>query len=57
MSPAKLARLLYRHTGPNGLQTERGMYITQAYIAWRDTPRKWKWIQTDTGGYAQVEDK
>jgi hypothetical protein len=26
------------------------------FEAWRDRPRYWKWIQTDAGGYAQVED-
>jgi hypothetical protein len=57
MSPAKLARLLYRHTGAYGIRTEHGMYKTAEYLAWRDTPRNWKWIQTDHGTYVQVEDK
>jgi hypothetical protein len=27
------------------------------YTAWRDQKRKWKWIQSDSGNYVQVEDK
>lgn len=57
MKPDKLARLLFRHTGKHGIRTEHGMYKDAEYIAWRDTPRKWKWILTDRGTYAQVEDK
>lgn len=27
------------------------------FTAWRDVPRKWKWIQSAYGTYVQVEDK
>ena len=55
MKPAELAKLMFRHT--YSIRTEHGMYKTAEYLAWRDTPRKWKFVMTDTGGYAQVEDK
>lgn len=55
MKPAKLAKLMSRHR--HGVDTQDGMYVTVEFELWRDTPRKWKFVTTDTGGYAQVEDK
>lgn len=57
MKPAKLAKLLYRHTGAYGIRTEHGMYKTAEYKRWRDTPRKWKSITTWSGQNFVVEDK
>lgn len=57
MKPAKLAKLLYRHTGKYGIRTEHGMYRTAEYLQWRDTPRKWVSLTTWSGQNFVVEDR